>query len=187
MHPNVRKGHDNRKLGSHKSLQGLPKGALLREKRVLQQQTWQSQITGLPKGASRKTARELAQKAYQTKCGILDAMYPLQKYARDRMRIKKKLNEMSPDERIKYLCEHRAKRNERRYTQIHGTGSKSESTGPIFLEEDTQNHNTAETIDKTVKLLWSNTGQYETMLRQLLHDTVELEEQTIILQQKFRL
>ena len=134
---------------------GLPKGASRKTARALQQQTWQSQITGLPKGASRKTARELAQKAYQTKCGILDAMYPLQKYARDRMRIKKKLNEMSPDERIKYLCEHRAKTNERRYTQIHGAGSKSESTGPIFLEEDTQNHNTADTIDKAVNLLWT--------------------------------
>ena len=106
-------------------------------------------------------------------------MYPQQKCARNRMRIKKKLDEMSPAERIKY----RAKINERRYTQIHGTGSKSDSTGPIFLEEDTRNHNTAETIDKTVNLLWTNTGQYETMMRQLLHDTVDLEEQKIILQQ----
>ena len=85
---------------------GLPKGAPRKTARALQQQTWQSQITGLPKGASRKTARALAQKAYQTKCGILDAMYPQQKYARDRMRMKKKLDEMSPDERIKYICEH---------------------------------------------------------------------------------
>ena len=149
----------------HLHLSALPKGAIQREKRGRQQKTRQSQITGLPKGAPRKTAREVAQKAYQRKCGILDAMYPQQKW----MRITKKLDEMSQAERIKY----RAKINERRYTQIHGTGSKSESTGPIFLEEDTQNHNTAKTIDKTVNLLWSNTGQYETMLRQLLHDTVE--------------
>ena len=90
---------------------------------------------------------------------------------------------MSPAERIKSICEHRAKKNERRCTQIHGTGSKSDSTGPIFLEEDTQNHNTAETIDKTVKLLCTNTGQYETMISQMLRETVDLEEQAIILQQ----
>ena len=95
----------------------------------------------------------------------------------------RKLAEMCPAERSKYICERRAKENERRYKQTHRTGSKSESTGPIFLEEDTQNHNTADTIDKTVNLLWTNTGQYETIMSQMLHETVDLEEQVIILQQ----
>ena len=103
-------------------------------------------------------------------------MYPQQKHAREWMRIMKKLDEMSPAERIKYISEHRAKENERRYKQTHRNGFKSESTGPIFLEEDTQNHNTADTIDKTVNLLWTNTGQYETMLSQMLRETVALEE-----------
>ena len=89
----------------------------------------------------------------------------------------RKLAEMCPAERSKYICERRAKENERRYKQTHRTGSKSESTGPIFLEEDTQNHNTAATIDKTVKLLWTNAGQYETMMSQMLRDTVDPEEQ----------
>ena len=90
---------------------------------------------------------------------------------------------MSPEERSTYISEHRAKERERKYIQIHRPGSKRESTGPIFLEADTQNHNTAATIDKTVKLLWTNAGQYETMLSQLLRDTEDPEEQAIILQQ----
>ena len=61
--------------------------------------------------------------------------------------LKKKLDEMSPEERTKYTSEHRAKVNEARYRKIHTIGSKSDSTGPIFLEEDTNNHNTADTID----------------------------------------
>ena len=56
-------------------------------------------------------------------------------------------------------------------------------TGSIFLEEDTQNHNTVDTIDKTVNLMWTNTGQYETMMSQMLCEAVDLEEQAIILQQ----
>ena len=77
------------------------------------------------KGAPKQTARTLAQKAYCKKCSILDAMYPQQKYARDWMRIKKKLDEKSRAEKIKYLFKCRAKENERRYTQIYRTGSKS--------------------------------------------------------------
>ena len=75
-----------------------------------------------------------------------------------------------------YISKHRAKENENRYTQIHRTGSKSYSTGPIFLEQDTQNPNMADTIDKTINLLWTNTGQYETMMSQLFCDTEDPEE-----------
>ena len=90
---------------------------------------------------------------------------------------------MSPEVRTKYIFEHRANVNEARYRKTHTISSKSDSTGPIFLEEDTQNHNTADTINKAVNLLWTNTGQYETMLRQLLYDTVDGKEREIILQQ----
>ena len=65
-------------------------------------------------------------------------MYPQQKYTRDWMRLKKKLVEMSPEERTKYRSEHCAKVNEARFRKTHRIGSKSDSTGPIFLEEDTQ-------------------------------------------------
>ena len=37
-----------------------------------------------------RTTKALGQKSYRKNCAILDAMYPQQKYARDRMRIKKK-------------------------------------------------------------------------------------------------
>ena len=130
-----------------------------------------------------RTTKALEHKTYRKKCAILDAMYPQQKYTRDWMRLKKRLAEMSPEEWTKCTSEHRAKVNEARYTKTHRTGSKSDSTGPIFLEEDTQNHNTAGTIDKAVNLLWTNTGQYETMMRQLLYDTVVGKEREVILQQ----
>ena len=39
-------------------------------------------------------------------------MYPQQKNKRDWMRMKKRLAEMSPEERTKYTSEHRAKVNE---------------------------------------------------------------------------
>ena len=41
----------------------------------------------------------------------------------------------------------------------------------------------ADKIDKTINLLWTNTGQYETMMSQLLCDTEDPEEQATILQQ----
>ena len=74
--------------------------------------------------------------------------------------------------------------------QLNGSNTYA-STEQKKMQEDThkytelvtQNHNTAETIDKTVNLLWTNTGQYETMMSQLLCDTVDPEEQAIILRQ----
>jgi len=168
----------------------LPKGAPTKKWRALQQKTYKckkladmspEQLTAHK--SQRKVTKALEQKSYRKKCAILDAMYPQQKYTRDWMRLKKKLVEMSPEVLTKYISEHRAKVNEARYTKTHTIGSKSDSTGPIFLEEDTQNHNMADTIDKTVNLLWTNTGQYETMMRQLLYDTVDGKEREIILQQ----
>ena len=41
----------------------------------------------------------------------------------------------------------------------------------------------AQSSYKAVKLLWTNAGQYETMMSQMLRDTVDPDEQAIILQQ----
>ena len=80
------------------------------------------QITSLARRAPTKLVGKLAQKAYQTKCGIINAMYPQQKYAHDQRRIKKKLDEMSPAEQIKYICEHaelkKMKEDSHKYTKL---------------------------------------------------------------------
>ena len=141
------------RLTAHKSQQQVTK-ALTKCKKLAAMSP--EQLTAHK--SQRQVTKALEMKSYRKKCAILDAMYPQQKYTRDWMRMKKKLAEMSPEERTKYTSKHRAKVNEARYRKTHRIGSKSDSTGPIFLEEDTQNHNTSGTIDKAVNLLWTNTG-----------------------------
>ena len=178
---NTEKKREANRAGERKRA-ALPKGAPSKKGRALQQKTCKSKKLAAM-SPEQRTTKALGQKSYRKNCAILDAMYPQQKNKRDWMRMKKRLAEMSPEERTKYTSEHRAKVNEARYRKTHRIGSKSDSTGPIFLEEDTQNHNTSGTIDKAVNLLWTNTGQYETMMRQLLYDTVDGKEREIILQQ----
>ena len=131
----------------------LPKEAPSKKGRALQQKTCKSkklaamspeQLTAHK--SQRQVTKALEMKSYRKKCAILDAMYPQQKYTRDWMRLKKRLAEMSPEERTKYTSEHRAKVNEARYRKTHRIGSKSDSTGPIFLEAVSYTHLTLPTI-----------------------------------------
>ena len=93
----------------------LPKGSPSKKRRAVQQKTCKckhlaamspEQLTAHK--SLRQVTNSLQKKLYRKKCAILDAMYPQQKfkYTRDWMRLKKKLAEMSPEERTKCISEY---------------------------------------------------------------------------------
>ena len=94
---NTEKKREANSAGERKRA-ALPKGAPSKKGRALQQKTCKSKKLAAMSPerltahkSQRQVTNALEQKSYRKKCAILDAMYPQQKYTRDRMRVKKRL------------------------------------------------------------------------------------------------